>query len=230
METNRTNALVLLGNEMRGAHGASTTKAAIAELLWGLPWLKVDISGDWSVLTDDCLKRYDVLIQYSGDRRHECSGEQLAALTRFVEGGGGYVPLHFTTANSNEQFLRFVGASFVNHPPFGPFTVKVSDPAHPVSQGLASFELEDECYRSNVFDPSAIHVVLTSHHPDPEAKIDGEPSAWTREIGQGRLFYSALGHDLRVWPNPHVREVIVRGIRWAARIDPVVPPAPEGAA
>ena len=215
---------------MRGAHGASTTKAAIAELLWTLPWLNLDISGDWSVLTEDYLKRYDVLIQYSGDRRHECTADQLAALTRFVEGGGGYVPLHFTTANRNEQFLRLVGASFINHPPFGPFTVKVADPDHPVCQGLGSFELEDECYRSNIFDPAAIHVIMTSHHPDPEAKIDGEPSAWTREIEQGRLFYSALGHDQRVWSHPAVRDVITRGIRWAARLEPVVLAAPGVAA
>ena len=215
---------------MRGAHGAASTKAAIAEFLWGLPWLKIDISGDWSVLTDDCLKRYDVLIQYSGDRRHECTADQLAALTRFVEGGGGYVPLHFTSANANEGFLRLVGASFVNHPPFGPFTVKVADPDHPVTRGLGSFELEDECYRSSVFDPAAIHVIATSHHPDPEAKIDGEPSAWTREIGRGRLFYSALGHDVRVWPLPAVRELIARGIRWAAGVEPVAPPTAEGAA
>ena len=111
METNRTNALVLLGNEMRGAHGAPSTKAAIAEFLWGLPWLKIDITGDWAALSDDHLRRYDVVIQYSGDRRHECTADQLAALTRFVEGGGGYVPLHFTSANANEAVLRLVGAS-----------------------------------------------------------------------------------------------------------------------
>src|SRR5688572_336246 len=230
METNRTNALVLLGNEMRGTHGAASTKAAIAEFLWELPWLQIDISGDWSVLNDDRLKRYDVVIQYSGDRRHECTAEQLASLTRFIETGGGYVPLHFTSANANESFLRLVGASFINHPPFGPFTVRVSDPNHAVTQGLGSFDLEDECYRSNVFDPAAIHVVMSSHHPDPEAKIDGEPSAWTREIGRGRLFYSALGHDERVWPLPAVRDVVTRGIRWAARLEPVVVPPSEGAA
>ena len=57
METSRTNALVLLGSEMRGAHGAPSTKAAIAEFLWGLPWLKIDITGDLAALSDEHLKR-----------------------------------------------------------------------------------------------------------------------------------------------------------------------------
>lgn len=224
METNRTTALVLLGEEMRGTHGAPATKAAIAEFLWGLPWLKPEITGDWASLTRERLSGCDVVIQYSGDRRHACSPEQLAALTRFVEEGGGYVPLHFTTANASEDFLKLVGASFINHPPLGPFTIEVGDRDHPITQGIGPFELEDECYRSNVFDPTAIHVIMTSHHPDPEAKIDGEPSAWVRELGLGRVFYSALGHDPRVWSHPAVRDLVARGIRWAAKVEPVAPP------
>ena len=213
---------------MRGAHGEPSTKAAIAEFLWGLPWLKPELTGDWAALTPERLSRVDVVIQYAGDRRHECTAAQLDALTRFVENGGGYVPLHFTTANANEAFLRLVGASFINHPPFGPFTVRVSDDRHPVTQGMAPIELADECYRSNVFDKAAIHVIATSHHPDPEAKIDGEPSAWVRDLGKGRVFYSALGHNNTVWARPEVRALIARGIRWAARLEPVA--LPEAAA
>lgn len=209
---------------MRGAHGAPSTKAAIAEFLWGLPWLKPELTGDWAALSPERLSKVDVVIQYAGDRRHECTDEQLAALREFVERGGGYVPLHFTTANVNEDFLRFVGASFIGHPPFGPFTVRVRDTQHPVTQGLAEIALEDECYRSNLFDRSAIHVIATSHHPDPEAKIDGEPSAWVREVGNGRIFYSALGHNNTVWARPEVRELVARGIRWAARLEPVALP------
>ena len=211
---------------MRGAHGAPSTKAAIAEFLWTLPWLKFEISGDWTALTDARLRGCDVVIQYAGDRRHECTAEQLTALTHFVENGGGYVPLHFTTANANPEFLKLVGASFINHPPFGPFTVRVSDADHPITRGLAPIEIEDECYRSDVFDRAPIHVIATSHHPDPEAKIDGEPSAWVREVGKGRIFYSALGHDQRVWPHPGVRELVARGVRWAAGLEPVALPQP----
>src|SRR5215210_3848589 len=101
METVRINALVLLGEEMTGAHGEPSTKAAIAEFLWSLPWLKAEFTGDWAALSDARLRGCDVLIQYSGGRRHACTADQLGAVTRFVENGGAYVPLHFTTANAN---------------------------------------------------------------------------------------------------------------------------------
>ena len=224
METGGTKALVLIGRELTGAHGASTTRAAIAEFVWSLPWLQADVTSDWDALRWERVAPYDVVIQYTGGRTSICADEHLAGITRFLERGGGYVPLHYTSSNVNADFLKLVGAKFAGHPAFGPFTVRVSDPDHPITRGLGPIEIEDECYRSEVFDPSAIHVLMTSHHPDPEAKIDGEPSAWVREIGRGRLFYSALGHDHRVWPHPRLRELLTRGIRWAAGLPPVAAP------
>lgn len=218
-------ALALIGNEMTGAHGASTTRAAIAELLWSLPWLEVDITGNWDALRWERIAPYDVVIHYSGNRGTMATPEQLAGIQKFLERGGGYVPLHYTTRNDNPDFLELVGAEFVGHPPFGPFTVRVADQGHPVTEGLGTIEIKDECYQSKFPDRLAIHVLLTSHHPDPNAKLDGEPSAWVKEIGQGRLFYSALGHDQSVWAHPALRELITRGIRWAAQLQPVAQPA-----
>ena len=227
METSRTKALVLIGDELTGAHGASTTRAAICEFLWSQEWLQIDVTGDWDALRWERVAPYDVVIQYTGGRRHECTAAQLAGLTRFVERGGGYVPLHFTSANANPEFLQLIGARFTGHPPFGPFTVRVADPTHPITQGLGQIDIEDECYRSDFPNPGALHVLMTSHHPDPEAKLDGEPSAWVRELGRGRLFYSALGHDQRVWPHLALRELLTRGIRWAARLEPVATETPR---
>jgi type 1 glutamine amidotransferase len=215
----KTKAIVLIGNELGGAHGAPSTRAALSEFLWTLPWLDITVSGDWNVLRWEALAPYDLAIIYAGSRRHACTDEQLAGLRKFIERGGGFVPLHFTSANANPDFLALVGASFINHPPHGPFEVRVADPDHPITRGLPpTMQIEDECYRSDYPDRAALHVLQTSHHT---AGIDGEPSSWVREIGRGRLFYSALGHDARSFPNPELRELLSRGIRWAAGLEPV---------
>jgi uncharacterized protein len=39
---------------------------------------------------------------------------------------------------------------------------------------------------------------------------------WTREIGKGRVFYSALGHGKEAWRNPAWQKLIAQGILWAA--------------
>lgn len=210
-------ALMLFG----GGHAKPSTRAALAEFLWEQPWLQVDITDDWDRLRAGQLDKYDVVITYTGDRRHECSAGQLAGLRSFVEQGRGYVPLHFTTADANADFLGLVGAKFLNHPPHGPFTVRILDASHPITAGLGPIDIEDECYRSEYPNRDSLHVLMTSHHPDPEAKIDGEPSAWVKEVGKGRLFYSALGHDARSFAHPGLRELLARGIRWAAKREPV---------
>lgn len=219
VQPDRISALVLLG----GPHARPATRAALAEFLWSLPWLDVTITDDWNALLWERLAPYDVAISYTGARGHECSAAQLAGLTKFVTRGGGYVPLHFTTADANGDFLAFVGAEFKGHPPYGPFTVRVADEIHPITRGLGTIEIEDECYQSSFPDRGAIRVLQTSHHPS--GAVDGEPSSWVREIGRGRLFYSALGHDARSFAHPVFRELLTRGIRWAAGLEPVALPA-----
>jgi type 1 glutamine amidotransferase len=201
-----------------GGHARPATRAAIAEFLWGLPWLRITVTDDWDALRWDRVAPYDLVITYTGARNEECTAAQLAGVTRFVERGGGFVPLHFTSMNANPDFIALVGAKFVGHPPYGPFTVKVADADHPITRGLPTIEIEDECYRSEYPDRGALRVLQTSHH---ESGIDGEPSSWVREVGQGRIFYSALGHDARAFSHPVLRDLLTRGIRWAAKLEPV---------
>lgn len=52
-----------------------------------------------------------------------------------------------------------------------------------------------------------------------------EPWTWVRTEGQGRVFYTAWGHDQRTWGNPGFQNLLERGIRWACRQDPSVVPA-----
>jgi type 1 glutamine amidotransferase len=208
----KTAALVLFG----GGHAKPSTRAAMAEFLWELPWLQITVTDDWNALRWETLAPYDVLITYTGQRNHACTAEQLAGIEKFLERGGGFVPLHYTTQDDNPDFLALVGAKFRKHPPHGPFTVRVSDADHPITRGLETIEIADECYTSEYPDLGALRVLQTSHHPDPSAGIDGEPSSWVREVGRGRLFYSALGHDARSFSHSGLRQLLERGIAWAA--------------
>jgi len=43
------------------------------------------------------------------------------------------------------------------------------------------------------------------------------PVAWTRHWGAGRVFYSSLGHEPADLEVPEARELLHRGMAWAAR-------------
>jgi type 1 glutamine amidotransferase len=54
---------------------------------------------------------------------------------------------------------------------------------------------------------------------DGAAWISGTvmPVIWTRQWGNGRVFYSSLGHDLADFEVPEALETVRRGLLWAAR-------------
>jgi type 1 glutamine amidotransferase len=52
------------------------------------------------------------------------------------------------------------------------------------------------------------------------------PVSWVRPWGQGRVFYTALGHDDKACRNPFFRDLFVGGAKWAAEGKPYDRPKP----
>ena len=77
------------------------------------------------------------------------------------------------------------------------------------------------------FSRERVHVLLSidSERSDltgqPDMVKGGDyPQAWWREFGQGRTFYTALGHRDDIWSNdPVFRAHIAGGIRWALKLE-----------
>ena len=61
---------------------------------------------------------------------------------------------------------------------------------------------------------------LVRHPADglPEAGQPADlPLAWAKNYGQGRVFYTALGHREEVWENSLYQQHVLGGIRWVLR-------------
>ncbi|HYL39447.1 MAG TPA: ThuA domain-containing protein [Bryobacteraceae bacterium] len=77
------------------------------------------------------------------------------------------------------------------------------------------------------FSRDRVHVLLsidtarTDLSDLAEVKPDGDyPQAWWRNYGQGRVFYTSLGHRDDIWSNdPVFRAHITGGIRWALGLE-----------
>lgn len=91
------------------------------------------------------------------------------------------------------------------------FRVHVEDAEHPITRGLADWEMVDETYR--LPDAAAeCHVLLTTDHP-----ISMRTLAWTRTHGKSRVFCFECGHDNQAWSNESFTTVLRRGLLWASR-------------
>lgn len=89
------------------------------------------------------------------------------------------------------------------HSPVEPFQVRISDPAHPLTEGMSDFTVTDELYY-NLTPPKNSHIVLT-------ADYDGAswPLAW---MTPGHVFFG-LGHDLRSWQNSGTQKFFTNSVR-----------------
>ena len=183
-------------------------------------------------------------IFFLGHREVELDAAQKADLLSFVhDDGKGFVAAHTATTAflSWPEFGDLIGGRFDNHP-WGVVHAPVinEDPAFPATRHLpATFDLTDEFYQTKDFSREKAHVVLrldTSKLPsNPNVhRTDGDfPLAWAKMYGNGRVFYSALGHSAKTWDDADVYRMYFEALRWALKLtDADVTPRslPAGAA
>lgn len=148
------------------------------------------------------------------------------ALFRFVSRGGAFVGVHSATDTWYEvpEYGALVGAYFDGHPWHQRVRVVVEDEAHPSTRHLGpGFEITDEIYQFRDWSRDKVHVLLRL---DPRSVDVGKgkradrdyPLAWLKQHGQGRVFYTALGHRGEVWEDERFRRHLLEGILWVMRL------------
>ena len=206
-----------------GHHRPAERFEQIAPVLAGRG-IAVTYTDKLSDFNPDTLGKYDALIVYANTEHID--KDQEAALLDYVAKGGGFVPLHcasFCFLNS-PKYIELVGAQFSKHGT-GQFDTEVVDPDHPITKGLEPFRTWDETYVHAKHNETDRHVLQV--RADASGK---EPWTWTRTHGNGRVFYTAYGHDARTWGNPGFQDLLERGIRWAAHKGEVKDSRPRVAA
>lgn len=155
------------------------------------------------------LNNYDVFMMYGN--RTGLPQDQETAILNFVNEGGGFVAIHSASAtfNDSDAFVNLVGGAFKSHG-VGTFRTNRTEPNHPVFQGVPQIESWDETY---------VHMKLNPDMTVLSVREEGshqEPWTWVRNQGDGRVFYTAWGHDARTWGNEGFQKLVERGIRWSA--------------
>lgn len=141
-------------------------------------------------------------------------------LTEHVESGGAFIGVHAATTTEYDwpYYGDLLGARFARHPDFQPGKAVVEDPTHPSTQHLPPvWDFTDEWYDFRTNPRGSVRVLLRADESSYEGGGMGEdhPLAWTREQGQGRVFYTALGHAAEAFDDPAFRTHLRGGIDWA---------------
>lgn len=199
--------VLFLGDDGHHRPGARARQVLPVLAENGIDLFYTDLPDD---LNPGNLSRFDALVLYNN--HVSVSPPQLAALLEFVDSGHGLVVLHCASASfqNSEEFISLVGAAFKSHGT-GTFGAVRVAPGHPAIEGVPTFESWDETYvhaKHNTVNRTVLEVRREAGHD--------EPWTWVRTYGQGRVYYTAWGHDARTWGTDGFQQMLGRGIRWAS--------------
>jgi len=192
------------------------------------PWLeakgfRVTVSDTLNIyLNKRKMNRFTVIIPVW--TMGEITREQSEALRSAVRNGAGLAGWHGGMCDSfrNDTEYQFMtGGQWVVHPGgVIRYSVQITDTEDPITRGLREFRMHSEQYYMHT-DPGNEVLATTTftgrHGNVPWIRGTVMPVVWKRRYGKARVFYTSLGHVASDFDVPEAREIVKRGILWAAR-------------
>ncbi|APZ93378.1 PVC-type heme-binding CxxCH protein [Fuerstiella marisgermanici] len=167
----------------------------------------------------ETLAQFDGVVLYANiDRIDEAPAK---ALLDYVASGKGFIPLHCATFcwRNNKDMVALMGGQFQRHGG-QVFTTQIAAADHPIMKGYGSFTSWDETYIHHLHNEKNRTVLEYRVEGEQASGNEREPWTWIRTHGEGRVFYTAWGHDQRTFNQPGFHNLVERGIRWACGDDP----------
>ncbi len=238
-------ALILTG---RNNHDWRASTPYLRTLLVDTGRFDVRVCEEPTGITQETLAPYDVIVvDYGGPRWGEVTEK---AIESFVGSGKGMVAVHGASymfsglevlADGHArtgikeppwpEYGRMVGGSWSAvpskqfHGQRHSFQVKIVQKDHPVLRGMpAAFTATDELYHQMNFLPSTLILAVAYDDPKFGGTGQDEPMLCANQYRHGRVFYTALGHDLSAMKESGFINTFVRGTEWAASGNVTLPP------
>lgn len=185
-------------------------------------------SGKFSVVfvkTDEDMKEkmtVDALKEYDGVLFNNTTGDlplpDREGFLSWIKSGKGFVGLHAATDTfpGFPGYIDMIGAQFKTHGAQVEIDVYNQDPFHSATRNYGPhFRVFDEIYIVKNFHRDQVHGLLTQDK-HPNTGVPGDyPIAWCKNYGEGRVFYTSLGHRVDVVQRADFQQHVLNGILWS---------------
>ncbi len=155
----------------------------------------------------------------------QISGEQEKGLEEAVRSGVGIAGWHGGMCDSfrnNVEYQFMTGGQWVAHPGgVVDYTVNIvkGKAKDPIVAGLKDFAMKSEQYYMHT-DPGNEVLATTTfsgeHGGAHWIKGTVMPVVWKRHYGEGRVFFSSVGHVAADFGVPEAKAIVQRGMLWAS--------------
>lgn len=215
-------------------HDFDFARIRLAQAIYDAGDIRTDCFIDYENVA--ALQGSNLLVSYTS--QVPVSEAASTALQGFLERGGRWFALHASNSvGSNTIVPQIMGTRFITHPPYRRFRVDITRRDDPLLQDIAPFEIDDELY---CIETMRDDIEVLMHCRWGGEAFGGRmmettdwPLMYRRRVGAGGVLYLALGHANRPydkpfadgpdqpdhrgpWDVPVFREIVRRGVEWAA--------------
>ncbi|HEX8236821.1 MAG TPA: ThuA domain-containing protein [Abditibacteriaceae bacterium] len=185
------------------------------------------VSNDPAMFDAANLQQFDAVCLVSTTGSIFDTPERRKNIIDFVQGGKGLIGIHAATDSNYDwpQYVEMIGGWFDGHPWTAGDTVsvRVEDTKSPVTAGFTErrFDIKDEIYQFREYSRSKQRVLMgldmtrTPRRNGMKRADNDYAVSWIKPYGQGRVFYSSLGHREDIYWNPQVLRHYLAGIQFA---------------
>jgi hypothetical protein len=200
---------------------------------------EVVVSDDVEMFRPDTINQFDAICFNNTAGVLTDDSEIRQSILDFIAAGGGFVGFHAAAATFVQhprydqfpEFGRMVGGTENGGHPWGPdepFVMKVDDPGNPINAAFGGRgpEASDEAYQLQEPSPrEQLHVLISID--TSKSSIEGRrilpvrqedkdfPVSWIKAHGEGRVFYTTLGHNPHIFWDAKLLQHFLAGIQYA---------------
>ena len=225
----RVKVLLVTGIEY---HNWRETAPQIAKQLTSCPNIEVKLETNFNVLCSDDIFAYDVLFFNFWNSKDDSPSLDddlaLSNIEKFLDSGKGIVIYHLAIGvfeTHKDRVERIIGRvydrSLPGHDPFREFEVNIVKRDHPIMKSVPDFKILDELYTCFALEGRPIEVLAEAMSINVNKSF---PMAYLHEYGQGHVFTTVLGHDLRALKSQEFVTILRNAVLWLGHME--VPAAP----
>ncbi len=219
------------GSVNRGKNELAPAEIAMTQLGQQTKLFSLDCTQDCAAdFTIENLKNYDIVMFYttgvlpiSDEVRDYFVNDWLK------QKGHGFLGFHSATDTyrtkdpKHKWYQDLIGGTFNGHPwrSGTTVTITVHDTTHPAMKPFGKeFEFKDEIYQYVNWAPKNVRVLMSLNMAKCNPKRPYHvPVAWAKNWGDGKLFYTNLGHNNQTWTNKTFLKSTEGAVRWILNLE-----------
>ena len=176
--------------------------------------------------TKENLKNYDLVFFYTTGKLPIKEADLDYFFKEWLPAKGhGFIGAHSATDTYGDYqpYWDMIGGTFDGHP-WGSgttVTITVHEPKHPaVAMWEPEFQIKDEIYQYKNWQPEKVRVLMSLNMEKCQPKGDRHvPVSWVKQYGEGKVFYTNLGHNPETWANKTFVKHLEGGISWVLGLE-----------